>query len=67
VKKTRFIAVKKTRFIAAYPMRNKSETIEKFHEFYKMINAKTDIVIKRLRSDNGGEYKNKKMKKELKR
>ena len=54
--------VKKTRFIVAYPVRNKSETAEKFHEFYKMITAKTGIVIKRLRSHNGGEYKNKIMK-----
>ena len=35
--------------------------MEKFQEFYNMITSKTNIVIKRLRTDNGGEYKNKKM------
>ena len=54
--------VKDTRYVSVYPMRNKSEVVEKFQEFFKMITAKSDIVIKRIRSDNGGEYKNKKMK-----
>ena len=54
--------VKETRFISVYPMRNKSEVVEKFQEFYNMITTKSSIVIKRLRSDNGGEFKNKRMK-----
>ena len=39
-----------------YPMRSKSEIVSKFEEFYKEIALKTNIAIKRLRSDNGGEY-----------
>ena len=54
--------VKETRFISVYPMRNKNEVVEKFQEFYNMITSKSSIVIKRLRSDNGGEFKNKRMK-----
>ena len=53
--------IKDTRFVSVYPMRNKDDVVEKFQEFFNMITSKTDIVIKRLRSDNGGEYKNKKM------
>ena len=53
--------VKDTKFISAYPMRYKDDVVEKFQEFYNRITAKTNIVIKRLRTDNGGEFKNKKM------
>jgi transposase InsO family protein len=42
-------------------MRSKSEILSKFEEFYKEITLKTNITIKRLRSDNAGEYKNKRM------
>jgi hypothetical protein len=42
-------------------MRSKSEIVPKFEEFYKEIALNTNITIKRLRSDNGGEYKNKRM------
>ena len=61
----RYIAtfiLKSTRYDMAYPMRNKVEVLTKFEEFHRNISAKTNIVIKRLRSDNGGEYKNAKMK-----
>ena len=53
--------VKDTRFVSVYPLIYKDDVIEKFQEFYNMIMSKTHIVIKRLRTDNGGEYKNKKM------
>ena len=53
--------VKDTQFVSVYPIRYKDDVIEKFQEFYNMITSKTNIIIKRLRTDNGGEYKNKKM------
>ncbi len=49
--------VTETRYVAAYPMRNKFEVVEIFQQFFKMITSKSNIEIKRLRSDNGGEYK----------
>jgi hypothetical protein len=53
--------LKSTKYAMVYPMRSKSEIVSKFDEFYKEIALKTNITIKRLRSDNGGEYKNKRM------
>jgi hypothetical protein len=53
--------LKNTMYAVVYPIRNKSEVVTKFEEFRKEISTKTKIVTKRLRSDNDGELKNKKV------
>ncbi len=53
--------LKKTRYTTVYPIRTNAEVKAKFEEFVKMISIKSDFVVKRLRSDNGGELNNKKM------
>jgi hypothetical protein len=50
--------LKNTKYAEVYPIRNKSEVVTKFEDFYKK-STKTKLVINRLRSDNGGEYKKK--------
>jgi hypothetical protein len=47
--------LKNAKYEGVYLIRNKSKVETKFEEFYKEISTKTKIVIKRLRSDNGGE------------
>ena len=39
-----------------YPMRHKNEVLQIFLEWKKMVENQTDRKIKKLRSDNGGEY-----------
>jgi transposase InsO family protein len=55
--------LKKTRYITVNPIRTKAEIKAKFEEFVKIISIKSDVVVKRfrLRNDNGGEYRNKKI------
>lgn len=46
-----------SRRVWVYPMKHKSEVLDVFLKWKKMIETQTDRKIKRLRSDNGGEYK----------
>ena len=39
-----------------YPMRHKNEVLQIFLEWKKMVENQTNKKIKKLRSDNGGEY-----------
>lgn len=48
-----------------YLMKYKSETYAKFLEFKAWIEKETDRVIKRIRSDNGGEYTSKEFESHL--
>ena len=45
-----------SRRVWMYCMRNKNEVLQIFLEWKKMVENQTDRKIKRLRSDNGGEY-----------
>ena len=45
-----------TRRVWMYPMRHKNEVLQIFLEWKKMVKNQTDKKIKKLRSDNGGEY-----------
>jgi hypothetical protein len=47
--------LKKTSYTTVYPIRTKAQVKAKFEEFVKMISIKSDFVVRRLRSDNGGE------------
>jgi IS30 family transposase len=53
--------IKKTRHVTEYPVRTKAEVGVKFEEYVMLISAKSSFVVKQLRSDNGGEYRNNKM------
>ena len=46
----------KTRNTWVYVMKHKSETFQKFKEWKAMVEKSTGLKIKRLRTDNGGEY-----------
>lgn len=46
-----------------YTMKSKAETIDKMKEFYEMATAHFGTKMKKLRCDNGGEYRSWKMKK----
>ena len=46
----------KTRNTWVYTMKHKSETFQKFKEWKAMVEKTTGLKIKRLRTDNGGEY-----------
>jgi transposase InsO family protein len=50
-----------SRHVTTYFMKKKSEVLDKFKLFKAMMENSTDAKIKRLRSDNGGEYTGKKM------
>ncbi len=43
--------LKKIKYAKVYPIRNKSEVVTKFEEFYKEMSMKSKIAIKHLRSD----------------
>ena len=45
-----------SRCVWVYFMKEKSETLSKFKEFKEMIEKEVDQRIRRLRTDNGGEY-----------
>ena len=45
-----------SRYTAVYMMKNKSEVFQKFKEFVALSENSTGKRVKRLRSDNGGEY-----------
>jgi len=51
----------KSRYMKIYPMTNKSEVFEMFKTYCNEIKTETGIIIKTIRSDNGGEFKNEKM------
>ena len=55
-----------TRYTWVYFLRNKSEVVQKFKEFEAFVTNQSGRKIKRLRSDNGGEYVNHEMKALLK-
>ena len=46
-----------SRRVWVYPMKHKDEVLNVFFKWKKMIKIQTGRKIKRLRSDNGGEYK----------
>ena len=46
-----------SRYVWVYTMRHKDEVLDIFLEWKKLIETQTGRKIKRLRSDNGGEYK----------
>ena len=46
----------KSRFVWAYILRHKSDVFEKFKEWKAMVERQTGKKLKKLRSDNGGEY-----------
>lgn len=56
-----------SRKVFGYFLKSKSEVTEKFLEFKTMIEKQTGCSIKRLRSDNGGEYVNENLKSVLAR
>ncbi|KAL0367866.1 UNVERIFIED_CONTAM: Retrovirus-related Pol polyprotein from transposon TNT 1-94 [Sesamum radiatum] len=45
-----------SRYVWVYFMKNKSETLMKFKEFKKSVEAEIDRGVRCLRTDNGGEY-----------
>ena len=45
-----------SRRVWMYPTRHKNEVLQIFLEWKKMVENQTDKKIKKLRSDNGGEY-----------
>ena len=45
-----------SRYIVVYPMKHKSEIHQKFTEYRLMVENMFECKIKRIRSDNGGEY-----------
>ena len=45
-----------SRYIVVYPMKHKSEVHQKFTEYRLMVENMFECKIKRIRSDNGGEY-----------
>ena len=45
-----------SRCITVYPMKHKSEVLEKFKELETAVTNQADCKIKTLRTDNGGEY-----------
>ena len=45
-----------TRYSAVYFITHKSEVLEKFKEFEAEVTMETDLKIKAIRTDNGGEY-----------
>ena len=45
-----------SRCITVYPMKHKSEVLEKFKEWEAAVTNQADCKIKTLRTDNGGEY-----------
>lgn len=49
-------------FSVCYLLSHKSEALEKFQEYVKMIEAKFNMQIEKLRCDNGGEYSSKKFR-----
>jgi hypothetical protein len=50
-----------SRLVQVYPMKTKDEVPRKFKEYCEYVKTNTKLVIKTLRSDNGGEYKSKAM------
>ena len=46
----------KSRYVWAYILKHKSEVFEKFMEWKAMVELQTGKKLKKLRSDNGGEY-----------
>ena len=54
-----------SRYKWVYPMKSKSQVLEKLQQFDIMIEKQFGIGIRRLRCDNGGEYTSKKMKRFL--
>lgn len=49
-----------SRYTTVYPMKAKSEALEKFDQYRRMVENLHGTTIKTLRSDNGGEYTSKK-------
>jgi hypothetical protein len=45
-----------SRCVTVYPMKHKSEVLEKFKEWEAAVTNQADCKIKTLRTDNGGEY-----------
>jgi hypothetical protein len=52
-----------TKYVKVYPMKSKNEVQKMFKIYHNHIKTETNLKIKSLRSDNGGEYKNKEMTK----
>ena len=48
----------KSRYVTIYPLRNKSDVLTAFTRYYQDVKTLAGTVIKILRSDNGGEYRN---------
>ncbi|KAE8668800.1 TBC1 domain family member 15-like [Hibiscus syriacus] len=54
-----------TRKVWVYFLKKKSEVFDTFRKWKVMVENESGLKVKRLRSDNGGEYKNKRMNKTL--
>ena len=52
-----------SRFTFVYPMTRKDQVFDRFMEFKKLAELQTGKLIKRFRSDGGGEYDNQKFEK----
>ena len=52
-----------SRYTAVYMMKSKSEVLERFKEFVALFENITEKRVKRIRSDNGGEYTSEEFKK----
>jgi hypothetical protein len=52
-----------TRYTVVFPIKSKDQVYLKFKEYLNFVKVNTCIKPKIIRSDNGGEYKNKKMSK----
>jgi len=51
-----------SRFITVYPLKSKDEVFQRFKEWKAEVENQLGETVKVLRSDNGGEYKNKAFK-----
>ena len=56
----------KSRYVWAFTLKRKSEVFQKFVEWQAMVEKSSGLEIKKIRSDNGGEYTSKEFEEHLK-
>ena len=56
----------KTHYVWVYPLKTKDEVFERFLEWKALVENVSGKKLKRLRTDNGGEYTSKKFEAHLK-
>ena len=45
-----------TRYVTVYFIKSKSEVLSMFVEYVTMMGNETDLLVRAIRTDNGGEY-----------